>query len=77
MLERSQINWDRTLKLGFLVSVLIWILGATIQFWIFYQIGNSRTLLNLHTVAVNGFGSLSIVLGFMLLVRWIVRKQKQ
>jgi hypothetical protein len=64
-------------KWAFLASVSIWLAGGIWTSILIRQGGDVITLINLHSIIVDGFGSLSIALGIELVARWIWLKRKK
>jgi hypothetical protein len=72
----SAIDWTR-LKRAFFVSAAIWLLGGAALQVIVISSGPSTTLLNLQTLVLVIFGSLSLILGVILFGRWLWTRGEQ
>jgi hypothetical protein len=64
------------LKLALAISATLWIVGGGATFAEIVASDASATVLNLHSIFVGGFGTLTIVFLLALLVRTLVRKWK-
>jgi CarD family transcriptional regulator len=62
------------LKKAFYLTTAIWLGGGVLIQILINQGGNVVTLMNVHTLVVTGFGSLSVLLGAILVGVWINRK---
>ena len=73
-------DWVRCAKWTFLASSLIWLAGFVVFSIAISSVVNDFDsfifLLNFHTIVVDGFGTLSIILGAGLLARWIWLRKK-
>jgi hypothetical protein len=64
------------LKLAIAVSATVWIIGGGTTFTLIAMSHADTTVLNLHSIFVGGFGTLTIVFVLALLVRTLLRKWK-
>jgi hypothetical protein len=72
----SAIGWTR-MKGAFYVSVAIWLLGGAALQILGRISGSSVALMNLQTLVLVIFGSLSLILGAILFGRWIWTRNQQ
>jgi hypothetical protein len=73
LLSRMRLSfagWAK-LKWFFYGSLAVWLIGGALIQILLARGGDFVTLLNLHNIAVTGFGSLSIILGLILFGRWL------
>jgi hypothetical protein len=64
------------LKFAIAVSATVWIVGGGTTFTLIAMSHANTTVLNLHSIFVGGFGTLTIVFLLALLVRTLSRKRK-
>jgi hypothetical protein len=64
------------LKLAIAVSTTVWIVGGGTTFTLIAMSHASTKVLNLHSIFVGGFGTLTVVFLLALLVRTLTRKRK-
>jgi hypothetical protein len=64
------------LKFAIAVSATVWIVGGGTTFTLIAMSHANTTVLNLHSIFVGGFGTLTIVFLLALLVRTLTRKRK-
>ncbi len=68
---------ENKLRSAFFACAAIWLIGGVAIQVAIHSGGNIYALLNLHEIVVTGFGSLTIILGTILFVRWVRQKYFQ